>query len=358
MKVCIIGIVGLPAEYGGFETLVDNLIDQTENAVNEKKSYTVFCSSKKNIQKTMTYKGAKLIYVPLQANGIQSIAYDVASMFIALLKGEQNFLILGVSGCLFLPFWRLLFPSIRIITNIDGIEWRREKWGKFARFFLKLSEHLAVKHSNSIIADNLAISEYVLHEYGINPSIIAYGGDHVLRNIDYNTADITETFALAICRIEPENNIELILHAYSKSEKVIKFVGNWDASTFGKNLKQKYSKFKNLHIYDPIYDLDKLFMLRKNASVYIHGHSAGGTNPSLVEAMHFKNPIFAYDCLFNRYTLENNGDYFSSIADLKELIENPKKLLQKSDTYNVAAEKYTWKVIRADYHKLFKKVFH
>ena len=240
MKVCIIGIVGLPAEYGGFETLVDNLIDQTENAVNEKKSYTVFCSSKKNIQKTMTYKGAKLIYVPLQANGIQSIAYDVASMFIALLKGERNFLILGVSGCIFLPFWRLLFPSIRIITNIDGIEWRREKWGKFARFFLKLSEHLAVKHSNSIIADNLAISEYVLHEYGINPSTIAYGGDHVLRNIDYNTVDITETFALAICRIEPENNIELILHAYSKSEKVIKFVGNWDASTFGKNLKQKY----------------------------------------------------------------------------------------------------------------------
>lgn len=358
MKVCIIGIVGLPAEYGGFETLVDNLVDQTENAFGEKISYTVFCSSKNNTQKIITYKGAKLIYIPLHANGIQSIAYDVASMFIALFKGERNFLILGVSGCIFLPVWRLLFPSIRIITNIDGIEWRREKWGKVARLFLKLSEHTAVKYSNRIIADNLAITEYVFHEYGINSSTIAYGGDHVLQNIDYSTLDNTETFALAICRIEPENNIELILHAYSESEKVIKFIGNWDASSFGKNLKQKYSKFKNLDICDPIYDLEKLFIIRKNASVYIHGHSAGGTNPSLVEAMHFKNPIFAYDCLFNRYTLENNGEYFSCIADLKELIENPNKLLKNNHTYDVVAEKYTWKIIRADYNKLFKKVFY
>ena len=348
-KVCIVGTVGIPACYGGFESLVQNLVDYQSEFV----KYHVFCSGKSYSNKPDSYKKASLSYLPLNANGISSILYDIFSLFKCFKKNPDVTLILGVSGCLFLPVYRL-FSSSKIITNIDGLEWRRDKWGWFAKHFLKLSEKIAVRCSDVVISDNQAISDYVLSEYGVTTSVIAYGGDHAFIDMDEMPVN-KEKYYLSICRIEPENNVDMILDAFSKSGETIYFVGNWNASDYGKRLKGKYFEFENIKIVDPIYDIEVLFKLRSQCKGYIHGHSAGGTNPSLVEAMQFGMPIYAFDCNFNRYSTKNKALYFYSANSLCELIGIYDESVIESGLImkSIAMENYQWKIIVDRYESLY-----
>ncbi|GHA38898.1 DUF1972 domain-containing protein [Photobacterium aphoticum] len=346
-KVSVLGTVGIPACYGGFESLVENLTKYSSDDI----SYTVYCSSKSYKNKEKDYNNSSLIYLPFDANGIQSIPYDILSMVGSLFRGPDVTLILGVSGCVFLPFYRLLSKS-KIITNIDGLEWKRDKWGKFARKFLKFSEALAVKYSDVVISDNQAIADYVRSEYNVNSRVIAYGGDHVMTN--KNTGVVPQDYYFGLCRIEPENNVEMILYAFSKTDKKLKFIGNWDKSQFGIRLKDKYSKYSNIDIIDPVYDLSTLFDYRANCFAYIHGHSAGGTNPSLVEAMHFSKPIFAYDCNFNRYSTENKCSYFKSPQELIKLLYSDSDLyINAQNMKSIANRRYTWEIIAKEYESLY-----
>lgn len=346
-KISILGTVGIPACYGGFESLVENLTKYSSKNI----KYTIYCSSSNYKNKVQEHNNASLIYLPLDANGIQSIPYDILSMVISLFKKPDVTVILGVSGCIFLPFYRLLSKS-KIITNIDGLEWKRDKWGKFARKFLKFSEALAVKYSDIVISDNQAIADYVKNEYNINSEVIAYGGDHVLINKKVVSKD--QGYYLGLCRIEPENNVKMILDGFSKSDKNLKFIGNWDKSEFGIRLKKEYSGCSNIEIIDPIYDLTMLYNYRANCFAYVHGHSAGGTNPSLVEAMHFSKPIYAYDCKFNRYSTEDKCFYFESSESLISLLDEESDLNKNAiDMKEIALRRYTWEIIAKQYEKLY-----
>ena len=160
-QVAIVGIQGVPAKYGGFETLVENIIG--DNCCSEVR-YTVFCSGKDYATRMKTYKGAQLKYIPLfHANGIQSTPYDILSM-LKCLRGYDAVVILGVSGCIFLPIFRLLYRK-QLIVNIDGLEHRRAKWSKFARWFLRTSEAMAVRYADVVITDNKGIQDYVTDTY-------------------------------------------------------------------------------------------------------------------------------------------------------------------------------------------------
>lgn len=346
-RVAIVGTVGIPACYGGFESLVENL---TLNSSEEIK-YIIYCSSKSYSNKLVSHNNAELIYIPLKANGISSIAYDILSLVKCWIQRPDVVMILGVSGCIFLPIFSFLSKSY-IITNIDGLEWKRAKWGGFTRRFLKLSERFAVRFSDQIVTDNQAITEYVKKEYSVNSQTIAYGGDHAIRDIEGGPKS---NYALGLCRIEPENNVAMILEAFSLTEEKLKFIGNWQSSEFGRSLKIKYSKYTNIELLDPIYDLDELYRIRSTCEVYIHGHSAGGTNPSLVEMMHFGKPIFAFDCDFNRFSTEERAIYFKNADDLSE------KLICNSDMKNevsismkeIAQKRYTWDKITSLYESLY-----
>ncbi|MBN3063860.1 DUF1972 domain-containing protein [Pectobacterium quasiaquaticum] len=351
-KIAVIGTVGIPACYGGFESLVENLTLYKSGGY----KYYVFCSKKNYKYKLLSYNSAELIYLPLNANGIQSIFYDILSLIRCLFLKPDTVLILGISGGIFIPFFRLLSRS-KIITNIDGLEWKRDKWNYWGKKFLKLSEYFSVKYSHVIVTDNQAIGDYVKEEYGASSVTIAYGGDHALRNIDsLPFCRMAEKYALGICRIEPENNVSMVLESFCLLNHKIKFVGNWMSSTYGRELKEKYSKYVNIELIDPIYDLDELYKLRSGCEIYIHGHSAGGTNPSLVEAMHFSVPVFAYDCIFNRYSTENKAHYFKNPSQLIELIRNTHHQELKNNADNmqvVALKRYTWKVISSSYESLY-----
>ncbi|MEQ1962902.1 DUF1972 domain-containing protein [Xenorhabdus khoisanae] len=349
-KVAIIGTAGIPACYGGFETLTENLTKYNSGEI----SYTVFCSEKIYSKKLDKHNNANLEYISFSPNGASSILYDIVSLL--RVRKYDVVLILGVSGCIMLPFFKLISRT-KVITNIDGIEWRRDKWGKLAKWFLKLSEKIAVKYSDLVVTDNDAITEYVKNEYNVHSQTIAYGGDHVLVcNAIHNNSIMQKDFFLALCRIEPENNVEMILKAFSQTNKKLIFLGNWNSSQFGIKMRQRFSEFANINFLDPIYDINVLHGLRKNCIAYVHGHSAGGTNPSLVEAMHFKKHIFAYDCNFNRCTTENKADFFTSEEQLILLLQDydhQSKRLNDSDMKEIADRRYTWKIVTKQYEDLY-----
>jgi len=353
MKIAIIGTVGVPASYGGFETLVEHLIDGGERQM------TVYCSGVHYNHRIEKHKGAKLVYLPLKANGPVSIVYDILSVLHAVITGHRNLLILGTSGAVIIPVMRILCPHVYTVTNIDGIEWRREKWRGLAKLFLRLSEGLAVRFSAKVVADNVAIADYINDTYERECETIAYGGDHAIVSLKECAGDLdldTESpYALALCRIEPENNVHVILEAFAGTDEELCFIGNWRSSDYGRKLLKKYSEHCNLRLLDPIYDLEILCAYRSNCSVYIHGHSAGGTNPSLVEMMHFGKPIVAFDCPYNRATMEDNGMFFGSVESLQATITNGVALVEGDALLEVAMRRYTWSLVRAQYLALFEK---
>jgi glycosyltransferase involved in cell wall biosynthesis len=353
LKVSIIGTTGIPANYGGFETLVENLARchaESENCID----LVVFCSRVNRKSLPSSVFNCRLEYLPLSANGISSIPYDIWSIFKAVIDKSQTLLVMGVSGALVFPIVRVLSKT-RIVVNIDGIEWRRPKWGRSARAFLRLSEWLAVTCSDLVVADNKAIADYVYQNYGVTAEVIPYGGDHVLQSVNRSSSSINlpSRYIFSVCRIEPENNIELILSSFSGWSVIpVVIVGNWDDSHYGRELRRRFGHDEILYLLDPIYDGAVLGGLRAGAHAFVHGHSAGGTNPSLVEAMHYGKPIFMFDCSFNRHTTEGQGLYFSDIGSLRSLLT----MLSTGATdgighkmKSIAKDRYTWKKVAKKY---------
>lgn len=356
-QIAIIGTVGLPANYGGFETLTDHLVQN----MGDRYAITVYCSGKRYSKPTRPtrYRNARLTYIPLQANGIQSILYDSWSILHALFYADV-LLILGVSGAWLLPFVKR-FTNKKIIVSIDGIEWKRDKWNIVARWYLWWAERIAVKYSHIDIADNESIQDYTAVRYGTLSRIIEYGGNHTLK-VKPTDQDrkkypfIKMPYAFKVCRIEPENNVHEVLKAFSEiPDYQIAIVGNWNNSAYGRELKKKYTAYANITLLDPIYNQKTLDMLRGNALVYIHGHSAGGTNPSLVEAMYLGLPVIANSVSYNKTTTEGKALYFTDADELKKIILDV-SIAQLKDIgrtmEGIAHRRYNWKLIATKYEYL------
>lgn len=360
-KIAIIGTVGLPAKYGGFETLAEHLADH----MSDDYDLTVYCSSKKykKSERQAKYKNARLVYIPLEANGIQSIPYDSWSIIHALFYADV-LLILGVAGAWILPFVKL-FTNKKIIISIDGIEWKRDKWSRPAKWYLWWAEKMAVKYSHIDISDNESIQDYTAVRYGTLSRIIEYGADHTMfvrinNSLKSKYPFIGLPYAFKVCRIEPENNVDMILRAFEKLPKHrLVIIGNWNNSVYGRNLKEKYSVFDHIYLLDPIYNQATLDMIRGNAFIYIHGHTAGGTNPSLVEAMYLGLPIFSFGVSYNRTTTENKAKYFNNEAQLIQLI-NETEITEVNivgrKMKEIANRRYTWEVISNKYKALVSEV--
>jgi glycosyltransferase involved in cell wall biosynthesis len=358
-EVAIVGTQGVPAQYGGFETLVESLVTEKYS---EEINYTVFCSVHSYPERINTYKGARLKYVPFfHSNGKQSIPYDILSLLQTIGKYDAV-LVLGISGCAFMPVFRLFFRK-KIIINIDGLEHQRGKWGKFARGFLKFSESMAVRFADTIVVDNEAIQEYVTRFYHKESTLITYGADHLGKDIPGQEQRILldsyflqpGNYALSICRIEPENNCHLILKAFADCGEKLVFIGNWHRSKYGWDLHRAYNSCPNIRLLDALYDFEPLYALRTNCKFYIHGHSAGGTNPSLVEAMLLGAPVLAFDCIYNKKTTEYKANYYTDEESLINAIHCDKEELAQNGVAmrEIAKKRYVWKVIVKQYENLY-----
>jgi glycosyltransferase involved in cell wall biosynthesis len=356
-KVAIIGTAGVPARYGGFETLAHQLVTNLNNEF----ELHVYCSNTyyKKEERVKYWNKARLFYVPLNANGMQSIFYDIVTIIHALFYADA-LIVLGVSGGIMIPFIKL-FTNKKIIVNIDGLEWKRDKWNYFIRKYLKLSEFLAVKFSDADITDNAAIKKYTAFNYKTLSYLIEYGADHTQR-VEIEEEDFIKypflgnSYAFKVCRIEPENNVHIVISAFAQMpEHKLVMVGNWNASEYGKQLKEKYQNTANILLLDPIYHQRTIDLLRSNCLMYVHGHSAGGTNPSLVEAMFLGNAVIAFNVSYNIATTENKAVYFKDEAELIALITQLTKEQIKANAVRmkeIADRRYTWREIASKYANL------
>lgn len=353
-KVAIIGTNGLPASYGGFETMTNYLTKKKRKDFD----FYVFCG--KSSKKIKSYNGAKLIYLPFNANGSQSIIYDAISILISWYKYDV-LVILGTPGIFILPLL-MFFKKTKTIINFGGLEWKRDKWNIIIKKYLKISERIAIKFGTHIVADNKFFCDYIYSEYGKNSELIEYGGDHASKlSITSELMDtysfLGKEYAISVSRAQPDNNLHLLLQAYSKiPDKILVLVSNWDKFEYGISLKKMYSVFPNIFTLDAVYDLKILDVLRSNASVYIHSHTYCGTAPSLVEAMHIGLPIFSFNTQTNIETTENKALFFSDSNDLISLINNTSKnklRLIGQHMSRIAQKRYKWDIITNKYAKLF-----
>ena len=240
-----------------------------------------------------------------------------------------------------------------------GLEGSRSKWGTFARWYLKFNEMIAAKYSHKLICDNEGLKDYINDSYDVASELIPYGGDQIL-NAKKNKSvfkqyDLPEEFDFAMARAQIDNNMECILDAYVKSRQELVFVSNWKSSKYGQEILRKYRDVPNLKLIGPIYDVGKIKALYSRTRVYIHGHSAGGTNPVLVESMWAKLPVLAFDVTFNRYTTHNQAFYFKDsqdLADLSRSITNDSFKRCAESLFQVANEFYRWKHIQSCYESV------
>ena len=196
-------------------------------------------------------------------------------------------------------------------------------------------------------------------EYGKESQLITYGGDHVLPQAwdeGNNFPFKANAYSFKVARIEPENNIHLVLEAFSQiPDAQLVLVGNWEHSKYGRSLREQYASFPNLFLLDPIYDQKKLDVLRSNCRIYVHGHQAGGTNPSLVEAMNLGLPIIAFDVSFNRASMHHQGMYFSNVPQLQARLLNADEAaltLHRNTMKKLGKKYYNWSLIARQYAAL------
>ena len=356
-KVAIIGTVGLPARYGGFETLAGELVRAAaQRGVAHR--LTVWCSAPQTPAPRPTeHLGAALRYLPLRANGVQSIPYDALSLLQAAQSGHGAALVLGVSGAVALPLIRRL-SGMRIITHLDGLEWQRPKWGGLARAVLHRSERLAARWSHEIVADNPEIATHIRQSYGRDPAQIAYGHENAAPIAPVEDLNLPVRYGLAIARAEPENNLALILDAFSKGNVQLPLVAvsNWQATDHGRTLKAHHAHHPHLHLIEAEYDPARLNAIRQGAAIYLHGHSAGGTNPILVRMMGAGLPIAAWDCGFNRATTHGRAAYFDSVESLQSVVvrlcDPAHGPLMATDLRTIAEQHYRWEDVTAAYFRL------
>lgn len=351
----IVGIVGVPRTYGGFETLADYLLDSEALA---RLGSVVFCERHVVEQQGETYKGARLEPLRWRANGWQSVLFDTWGLW----KGSRRggvVLVLGTSATFWLPLLRRLFPKVRYVVNMAGLEWARSKWGGPAQRLLKYNEAAAARHAHVFIADNQGLVDYVTRAYGRESVLIAYGGDQfedVIADASvFDEYDLPDRYDFAMARAQVDNNVEMILEAYVASGLPLVFVSNWSSSEFGREVQGRYAGYSNIRLIGPVYEPAKVKALHGRARLYVHGHSAGGTNPVLVEAMWAGLPTLAFDVPFNRHTTQNRAFYFNSSSDLSKLSAGMKPdVLERCarSLRDLAERAYRWSSIRQAYEQV------
>ena len=361
MKIAILGTRGIPNNYGGFEQCAEHLsVGLVENGYD----VTVYSVGNHPYNKNQ-FKGVNIIKKWCPENKIGSAAhfiYDFICLRDALRKNFDVIFEFGYQSVA-ISFMLLSIKDSIIVTNMDGLEWKRAKWSPFVKKITKWFERIAAKKSTFLISDNQGIQDYLKHKYNVESNLISYGADEVFPDqtlIKYYDVEPFSYFLL-IARLEPENNIELILDGYVNSKIDFPFivVGN-HTTPYGDFLKDKYRN-KGIIFLGGIFNKEHLDSLRGFAKCYFHGHSVGGTNPALLEAMAARSFIFAHDNVFNRDVLEHNAFFFNNAKEIKEMLLNFNNLAVKKDemldnNIKKIRNKYSHKNITKQYIDLIKAV--
>lgn len=360
MRIAIAGIQGLPNQYGGFETLSEFLVKY----LCKEHEFTVYCSRVDQKSTPSDYLSARLKYYNITSHGGKGILFDCKCLWNAARGDYDVILILGFGPGPLMPFLPKKITR-KCILNFGGLDWQRDKWSSKAQKVIKTCEKLLVKNSAIVVSDNQKIHDYVMDEYDKDSVLIAYGGDQasplpITDELLEKYPFLSGKYAFEVARIQSDNNIEMLMQAFIKAQEMpLVLVGNWKSSEWGREMKAKYEHEKSLVLLDAIYDKSILNVLRSNCHLYVHGHSAGGTNPSLCEAMYLGLPILAFSNGYNENTTNHQARYFKDAEELCRLVKtitNEELDAIRPLMKQYAEEHYRWEYIAQEYEKLFVQI--
>jgi glycosyltransferase involved in cell wall biosynthesis len=362
LSIAILGTRGIPNHYGGYEQAATFL---SAGLVEKGNRVTVY-NSHNHPYRDKTWKGVDIMhcYDPEYKTGTTGqFIYDLNCIRHARKKNYDVLLLMGYTSS---SVWGRFYPKkTLIISNMDGLEWQRSKYSAPVRRYLRYAENLAVKYSDFYIADALGIQDYLREKYNITSRYIPYGAE-VYKNESTDVLDNYEVTAynyyLLVARIEPENNIETILDGFlaSGSEKQFLLIGNIN-NKYSKKIQKKYSGSNKIRFIGALFDEQKLHSLKVFSGLYFHGHSVGGTNPSLLEAMASRAVIVAHDNPFNRAVLDADARYFSSSPVIRDIIMNftRDEISEQMIRNNLEKIKkyYNWQTIINQYESFIRECY-
>ena len=368
MKIAFVSTRGIPNNYGGFEQFAEYI----SVGMAQRRHEVVVYSPKFHPYQESTYKGVRIkhIYSPetWMGSSVGSFFYDFASLRDALKKEDFDIIYeAGYTSIIPAYIWFNVKKRKRPIftTNMDGLENKRSKFSPMVRRFLDWEEKMAVKYSHYLIADNMGIHDYYKEKYGKESKFLAYGADiHDDFKAEYleEFGLKSEEYYILIARLEPENNIvmaiEGYLHSKENGRRPLIVVGKTN-TPHGKELVEKYGNERNVEFVGGIYDFKKLDSVRHFSKAYFHGHSVGGTNPSLLEAMAAGCFIFAHDNIFNRAVLKENAFYYPSADKVTEYlnridtIAEGSKIQYTARNIEVIRNEYSWESLIDKHEKYF-----
>lgn len=376
--VYVIGSRGLPAKYGGFETFVQELVTRKQDP---RIVYHVACLSDEVSYQHFDFQGTDCFTIcPPQLGPARVIAYDTMALHYVLKLAEASgsdkpvFYILGNTMGPLIRFFikRIHRLGGRLLINPDGLEWRRTKWSKPVRAYLKLAERVMARQADLVVADNPGIASYLDETYGSLPvTTIAYGTDLEASNLATDSTDfqsflkewdlLAGDYYLIVGRFVAENNYETMIREFmqSSSQRPLVLVCNYQGSAYFERLRQQtgFDQDPRIRFVGTVYDPNLLKKIRQEAYAYLHGHEVGGTNPGLLEALAQSDVNLVLGVDFNRLVAEDTALYWTKepgdLISLLEKIDTKRPSHLGEEAKKRMREFYSWEKIVKDYEGVF-----
>ncbi len=363
MRLAIIGERGIPAKYSGFSTLIEQMATRLVSRYGFE--VTVYCRSHYFAERPARFKGVRCIYLPAPGGkSLESIIHSNLSITHAFFSSYDLVFVLDPgNGPFVIPLRLRGFP---VVMHTDGMGWKRQKWSPMQQRYYKWSESVTARLSHWLVTDSEAMRQYYLDEYRADSTFIPYAGE-VGAGLDASVlADhglVENGYYLAVARIEPENNVHVVIREYRAAnlQKPLVIVGSARYNTpYGRQINAESDD--KVRCIGSVYDTNKLNALFANCYAYLHGHEVGGTNPSLLNAMHMRAAPIAMDVVFHREVMGPQGLYFSAkegnLRDvLRNVDSNPQRVSELRDVAKLRSDSlYRWDAVVAAYAEMFKRV--
>ncbi len=360
LSIALVGTRGVPARYGGFETCVEEV--GTRLAARGHR-IRVYCRRNADNPETPAhYKGTELVYRPaLKRRTLETLSHTGLSVAHLIAHKTDAAIVFNAANAPYLPAIRA--AGIPVATHVDGLEWQRAKWGRAGRTYYRWAESTAVRWSDALIADAEGIREYYRTEFDADTQLISYGAPRIADRSDRlgEVGLASGEYYLVVARFEPENHVDLIVDGYTRSgaQKPLVVVGSAPYSDAYTRLVNALADDR-VRILGAIWDQELLDQLYAGAYVYLHGHSVGGTNPSLLRAIGASTATMAFDVGFNREVLGDTGEYFADPESLAILIDRaeatPEAVRARAELTGARAAAYDWDAVADAYEQLARRL--
>jgi glycosyltransferase involved in cell wall biosynthesis len=362
--VAILGSRGFPSTYGGYETLVRHLArDWTSDGL----TVTVYCREKPSRASAWFEEGVKCRWTPgIDSKALSTLTFGATSQLDAGTRGFDAALVLNIANGIFLPVLRR--AGVPTVVNTDGLEWERGKWGRVAKRTFRYGAEMCARHADVVVADSRAMGDIWHREFGVRCQFIPYGADVVTQVACESILPLglrPGAYALVVARLVPENNVELILDAMKLVEGPKPPLVVVGAANYRSELSQRLMRLSErgeVKWLDHVHDQRLLQQLWSNASVYMHGHSVGGTNPALLQALGFGAPTLALDTRFNGEVMNHEHEQLfphdpARLAQMiRDVVADPARRERfRARGQAIVAERYRWDSVVQDYFEALRE---